>query len=239
MLTVACGSSPDKPAQAPRADAVAEAKPKKSKKRKKRKAKRRVEKPPFPVRCAKKKGECLPPSEWVDKLCDDIYPDLALHLFGPKTPWKRLYMVARAEPFNASGSVSLVGDPMQPGEEVIAVRRRNDGSGKIQIGDTAGYDVFRWNGACATIHDGDFTTERPATVRHAKIEWRRLGLPLRQALQAEPSIGEVYDARHEKCRGKSMGIVSADCEKYDRMLTDEVVRYVRSGGKLPAPTKVP
>jgi len=42
-------------------------------------------------------------------------------------------------------------------------------------------------------------------VRHAKIEWRRLGLPLRQALQAEPSIGEVYDARHEKCRGKSMG----------------------------------
>jgi hypothetical protein len=72
--------------------------------------------PPFPRRCASKKGECLPPPEWVAKLCEDVYPDLALHLFAARTPWKRLYMAARAEPFNASGGASLMGEMMQPGE---------------------------------------------------------------------------------------------------------------------------
>lgn len=189
------------------------------------------------MKCASKKGECLPDPKWVAKLCEDIHPDLALHLFRPEMPWRRLYMLKRAEPFNAYGGVSLVGDPMRPGEELIALRRR-DGGG-LQMSDTAGYDVLRWNGACATIHDGDFSTEPPRTLRHARIEWRRLGLPLRLALEKEPTIGEVYETRREKCRGKSMGRVSEECETYDDLLTEEVVRYVRDGGKLPAPSKVP
>jgi hypothetical protein len=225
LLAAACGSSPEKPAATPTVAAAP-------------KPKRKAKPPPFPQRCASKRGECLPPAEWVKKLCDDIYPDLALHLFAPKTPWKRLYMLARADAFNASGGMSLVGDQMQPGEEVIALRRRNN-DGPLRVGENAGYDVFRWNGACATIHDGDFTTAMPNEVRHSSIEWRRLGLPLRQALEAEPTIGEVYETRHEKCKGKSMGIVSADCEKYDLMLIDEVVRYVKRGGKVPQPTKLP
>jgi hypothetical protein len=194
--------------------------------------------PLFPQRCASRKGECLPPAEWVNKLCDDIYPDLALHLFNPKTPWKRLYMRARADAFNASGGMSLVGDMMQPGEEVIALRRRNN-DGPLRVGENAGYDVFRWNGACATIHDGDFTADAPAEIKHASIEWRRLGLPMRQALEAEPNIGRVYELRHEKCKGKSIGIVSDECEKYDHLLTDQVVEYVRNGGKLPRPSRLP
>jgi hypothetical protein len=229
LLAAACGSSPEKPAATPTVAAVTKPRPK---------PKRKAKPPPFPQRCASKRGECLPPAEWVKKLCDDIYPDLALHLFAPKTPWKRLYMLARADAFNASGGMSLVGDQMQPGEEVIALRRRNN-DGPLRVGENAGYDVFRWNGACATIHDGDFTTTMPNEVRHSGIEWRRLGLPLRQALEAEPTIGEVYETRHEKCKGKSMGIVSADCEKYDLMLIDEVVRYVKRGGKVPQPTKLP
>jgi hypothetical protein len=245
MLALAgCGSAPEKPPETPRSEAKAKHKARKGKsaksgKSRKSKSKRKTEAPPpYPVRCAKKKGECLPPADWVKKLCNDIYPDLALHLFAPSTPWKRLYMTARAEPFNASGGMSLMGDPMRPGEEVIALARRED-SGRIQMGDTAGYDVFRWNGACATIHDGDFTTEEPNEVRHANIEWRRLGLPLRLALEAEPSIGEVYETRHSKCRGKSIGKVSRECVEYDGLLTAEVVRYVRNGGKVPKPTKVP
>ncbi len=227
---VACGSSSEPPPKAPPKVAAAKAK-------RKHKHKRKAP-PPFPLRCASKRGECLPPAEWVQRLCDDIYPDLALHFFAPNTPWKRLYMLARADAFNASGGMSLVGDQMQPGEEVIALRRRNN-DGPLRVGENAGYDVLRWNGACATIHDGDFSTTMPAEVRHASIEWRRLGLPLRQALEAEPTIGHIYETRHAKCKGKSMGIVSADCEKYDIMLIDEVVRYVKRGGKVPQPTKLP
>lgn len=224
----ACGSSAEPPKTPTKVASKSAKKPKHKPK----------EPPLFPNKCASKKGECLPPQDWVKKLCDGIYPDLALHLFQPNTPWKRLYMLARAEPFNASGGMSLMGDPMQPGEEVIALHRRNN-DGALVVGENAGYDVFRWNGACATIHDGDFTSSAPRDPKHAQIEWRRLELPVRLALEADPSIGAVYERRHERCKGKSMGKVSADCEKFDQLLMDVVVFHVRAGGKLPRPTKVP
>jgi hypothetical protein len=101
-------------------------------------------KPRIPRRCAKGKkhrGECVPPPGWVKRLCDDVYPDVALHMFSPGTPWKRLYMLARAEPFNASGGASLLGDKLERGEEVIALKRRSGDEGQIQVGEiNAGYD---------------------------------------------------------------------------------------------------
>jgi hypothetical protein len=185
-----------------------------------------------------KRGECLPPADWVNKLCDNIYPDLALHFFAPKTPWQRLYMTARAEPFNASGGMSLMGDKLEPGEEVIALRRR-DSTAMMSTGENAGYDVLRWNGACATIHDDDFTEDPPRTLRSAPLDWRRLSVEMRQALEAIPEIGEVYEQRHQKCRGKSVGIISDQCELYDKKLSEVVAVKVRGGAKLPKPALLP
>lgn len=232
-LVVACGSAPEKPAAAPtpkpRRVAHAPRKPAR---------KPLAKRPLIPQDCAKKKSLCLPPASWVTRLCDDVYADVALHMFRPGTPWLRLYMRAKAQPFNASGGMSLIGEPMQRGEEVIALRRRNTRSG-MQVSDIAGYDVLRWNGACATIHDGDFTSTSPDEIVNARVEWRELGLELRQLLEARPDIGETYKARRKHCRGHAIGRVSAECEEYDRMLVDDVVRYVRSGAELPKPAKAP
>ena len=200
-------------------------------------------KPHIPTRCAKGKkfnGECLPPPGWVKRLCDDVYPDVALHMFAPGTPWKRLYMLKRAEPFNASGGSSLLGDKLERGEEVIALKRRSDSEGGIQVGDNnAGYDVLRWNGACATIHDGDYESDRPRQIVQSKVEWRRLGLPLRQKLEAQPAISAAYEARRKSCHGFSMGTVTADCETNDKLLMQEVVRYVQTGAELPEASRMP
>lgn len=200
-------------------------------------------KPRIPKRCAKgskHRGECLPPPGWVKRLCDDVYPDVALHMFSPGTPWKRLYMLARADPFNASGGASLLGDKLERGEEVIALKRRKQNEGGIQVGqDNAGYDVLRWNGACATIHDGDYAEDRPSRIVQSKIEWRRLGLPLRQQLEAQPDISAAYEARRKSCKGRSFGKVDGDCEENDRLLMQEIVRYIQSGPELPAATRMP
>jgi hypothetical protein len=199
--------------------------------------------PRIPTRCAKGKkhrNECLPPPGWVNRLCEDVYPDVALHMFKPGTPWKRLYMTARAEPFNASGGSSLLGDKLERGEEVIALKRRSENDGQIQVGDNnAGYDILRWNGACATIHDGDYAEERPSRIVQSKVEWRRLSLPLRQALEAQPSIAAAYEARRKSCHGFSMGRVSADCETNDKLLMEEVVRYIQTGPELPEASRMP
>jgi hypothetical protein len=227
ILTLSCGSTPERPARAPETPA---AKPKV--------AAAKVERSKLPKRCGRRKGECLPPSRWVKRLCEDVYPDVALHMFRPGTPWKRLYMLARAEAFNASGGASLIGEKLEPGEEVIALRRRKNG-GEFQVGDTSGYDVLRWNGACATIHDGDFTTLEPSTVRNPKIEWRTLGLATRLHLEERPEISEAYEARRKSCKGISVGRVSDTCEVDDRRLVDEIVRYVRTGARLPEPARAP
>jgi hypothetical protein len=202
-------------------------------------------KPRIPRRCAKGRknnGECVPPPGWVKRLCDDVYPDVALHMFAPGTPWKRLYMRARAEPFNASGGASLLGDKLERGEEVIALKRRSGEheEGQIQVGEiNAGYDVLRWNGACATIHDGDYAEERPSRIVQSKVEWRRLGLPLRQQLEAQPAISAAYEARRKSCKGFNIGQVSGDCEANDKLLMQEVVRYIQSGPELPAASRMP
>jgi hypothetical protein len=200
-------------------------------------------KPRIPTRCAKGKkhnGECVPPPGWVKRLCDDVYPDVALHMFAPGTPWKRMYMLQRAEPVNASGGSSLIGDRMERGEEIIALRRRSENEGEIQVGENnAGYDVLRWNGACATIHDGEYAEDRPSHIVQSKVEWRRIGLPLRQHLEAQPAIAAAYAARSKSCHGFSMGSVSGDCESNDKLLMQEVVRYIQSGPELPEATRMP
>ncbi len=197
--------------------------------------------PAIPARCARGKkhqAECVPPPGWVVRLCDDVYPDVALHLFSPGTPWKRLYMLASAEPFNASGGASLLGDKLVRGEEVLALRRRNN-DGQVQVGDISGYDVLRWNGACATIHDGDYAEDRPSQILQSKLEWRRLGLPLRQQLEAQPAISAAYEARRKACKGRSFGSVSGDCEENDKLLMEEIVRYIQSGPSLPQAARLP
>lgn len=230
FVLVACGSTP--PPKEPRAA------PKKHKTTAQRKASESLYVNGIPTRCEKRGKECLPPRPWVTSLCDDLHPDVALHMFQPETPWQRFYMLARAVPFNASGGTSLLGDRLEPGEEVIALRRRA-AEGQFQVGDQEGYDVLRWNGACATIHDGDFSREPPRQVRHSKVEWRRLGLDLRLALEEDPDIAEAYEDRRKSCKGVSLGRVSKDCEDNDSRLIEEVVRYVRTGRALPAPAKTP
>jgi len=181
----------------------------------------------------------VPPPGWVKRLCDDVYPDVALNMFKPGTRWQRLYMLARAEPFNASGGASLLGDKLERGEEVIALKRR-DNDGELQVGDNSGYDVLRWNGACATIHDGDFAREPPrGGVMHSKIEWRRLSLDVRKVLEAQPDISAAQNARRKACKGIGIGEVGKDCEVYDRKFMDEIIRYVQDGGKLPKPSRLP
>jgi hypothetical protein len=193
----------------------------------------------LPDHCARGKRECVPPPGWVERLCDDVYPDVALNMFKPGTRWQRLYMLARAEPFNASGGASLLGDKLERGEEVIALKRR-DNEGELQVGDNSGYDVLRWNGACATIHDGDFAREPPrGEIMHSKIEWRRLSLDLRAVLEAQPDISAAQNARRKACKGMSFGEVDKDCEVFDRKFMDEIIRYVQNGGKLPPPSRLP
>jgi hypothetical protein len=188
-----------------------------------------------PDRCASSRGECLPNQNFVRKLCDGVHPDVALYFFRAGSPWQRFYMLAQAKPYNASGGVSLLGELMEYGEEVIALRR-HAGTGEIQIGDQTGYDVLRWNGSCATIHDGDFSNTPPRHKGHSRVEWPKLSDETQQALTLDPTVLATYRDRRNQCKGvTNFGLVSLECISSDHRLVEEIVRYVRSSPSIPEP----
>ena len=233
-VVVGCGSTPEPPAEHAQSEKHASATVSDDAPTQEPAEKQKV----IPWRCRKSKPPCMPPPTFVKRLCQDVYPDVALHMFKPGTPWRRFYMLHNAEPFNASGGASLMGEKMRRGEEVIALLRRNPRNG-VQVSDIAGWDVLRWNGACATIHDGEFSTDAPSNLGHARVEWRSLGLEIRQAFEANSSFEEIYEARRKSCKGISVGRVTAECEENDKLMADEIVRRVRDGFVLPTPAKIP
>ncbi|HLM73190.1 MAG TPA: hypothetical protein VK459_10880, partial [Polyangiaceae bacterium] len=48
-------------------------------------------------------GLCVPPEEWVKRLCGGSFPDVALAMFGKGTPWTRGYLRRTMDAWSASG----------------------------------------------------------------------------------------------------------------------------------------
>ena len=57
----------------------------------------------LPTKCFKGTDPCLPPPKFVERLCADTFPAVALHLFSPKAPWTKGYLKGRVKAWNASG----------------------------------------------------------------------------------------------------------------------------------------
>ena len=185
--------------------------------------------------------DCLPPTQWVSKLCSGVHPEVALHMFRGGSPWKRLYSRAIAPAFNGAGGPSLSEERVMKGEELIALRRNTDAkqstAGDMSMSETAGYDLLRWNGSCVTLHDGEFSSKKPRRRLHAKVDWRSLGDELQSALRADELISRAYSERRKECHGVTLGSVSRKCVEQENSLVSAIVEYVRSGGPLPEPSE--
>lgn len=192
-------------------------------------------------RCKGEPGECLPPAKWVNKLCNGVHPEVALHMFRGGSPWKRVYSRARAPAYNGAGGPSVSDEKVEMGEELIALRRnsgaQSSAAGEMSVGDTAGYDLLRWNGSCVTLHDGEFSEDAPRRQKHARIEWRWLGDEVQIALRNNGLVQRAYVARRKECKGVTFGRVSKKCVEREDSFVGAIVDYVRSGGPLPAPSE--
>lgn len=233
VLLTACGS----PAASPRAASPKDADPK-------HESKLDAQAQPessLPDVCSDESEECMPPSQWVAKLCSGVHPEVALHMFRGGSPWKRVYSRHRAPAYNGAGGPSLSDERIEKGEELIALRRNTEGrassAGEMTVGDTAGYDLLRWNGSCVTLHDGEYSDKPPRRPYHARVEWRWLGDEVRNALQSDGIVRRAYAERRKECKGATIGRVTKRCVECDESLVSAIVDYVRSGGELPAPSE--
>ena len=245
LVLVACGggstpeaSSPDAPAEkasdAPETSDAAAAAPAE-------KGEAAAPSSGIPTACANKGGgTCLPGKAFVQKLCAESYPGVALYMFANSSPWTRAYLRGKVKAWNASGGASDNSSFLEFDEEVLVLVERKADLGGMQVsGAGASYDALRWDGSCVTLSSEEVTLDKPPSPKSAKVEWRFLDDNLQEALRKEEKVNEAFLARRKECKGATSGEVSMKCVKADQKLSDVIVAFLRNGGKLPTPTKVP
>lgn len=178
---------------------------------------------------------CLPPSSFAKKLCDGIYPEMALAIFAKGTPWTRVWLAGDVEAWNASGGRTH--RTLLAFDEEVVVLSRHASSGIVMTGAGASYDVLRWDGTCVSIVEGELTTRRPPTPKPAAVPWNRLDEATRQALLASPKVKLARASFDKACTSAPADTKS--CEKADKAFTRAVVEYVRGGAELPVPSRRP
>src|SRR6185503_13326120 len=201
LLPAACGGAPPPaPAAAPTATAAASAAPDAAKP-----AEDPADKPygKIPTSCdSQTNGVCLPPAEFAKRLCGASYPEVALAMFSKGTPWTRGYLRREVEAWNASGGGPRSSSEKMAFEEevVIVVYRAANTGGMTVSGATGSYDVLRWDGSCASLMGEEVTTRAPLSPKHAKIPWKSLEDPTREALLANEKIGKFAAERKKECK---------------------------------------
>ncbi len=160
-------------------------------------------------------------------------------MFQTGSPWERRYITRKTQAINASGGATMEGW-LEFDEEVLVMRYKKASADGIQVsGSTEVLDALRWDGSCVTLSGEEVTTSKPPSPKSGFITWRHLDENVQEALKEEDKVREGYRVRQKECKGATMGEVTKACEKADKKLSELVFSYVRGGGKLPLPTKLP
>ncbi|HEX2731915.1 MAG TPA: hypothetical protein VHM70_09925 [Polyangiaceae bacterium] len=228
LALVACGET--EPARSPQAASPSEAD---SEARVVQTANEKV-----PSRCVVRKGACMPPIQWAERLCQNgVYQDLALYMFRAGTPWTRFYMRTGLNAVNGWGPT--VAEDLVSQEEVIPINYRRQNETFQVEGSLGTFDVLRWNGSCVTLDVGEVTSVEPSRPKHSRVEWKALSDSMQEALLTDEEVNSVYNARRRECKGASIGRVTKDCEILDGKLVDVIAEHVRRVHTLPEPKETP
>jgi len=193
----------------------------------------------IPKKCHKNADPCLPPPKFVDGLCADTYPAVALHMFAPSAPWAHGYLKGKVKAWNASGGVSDNEAWLEFDEEVVLLRKRGGPQGIQVSGAEGGYDALRWDGSCVTLDASEVTLSAPPRPKAAKVEWRFLDEATQEAMRESENVTQAYRKRRKECKGAVSGTVSKKCVVADAQLSDVIVEHVREGGALGTPERLP
>jgi hypothetical protein len=192
-----------------------------------------------PTECAKSGRLCMPDQKFTKRMCNDSFPSIALYLFGNGLPFTRGYLTRKTEAWNAEGGASD-NTFLEFDEEVLLLAERGSDPNAMQVsGAGGGYMAMRWNGSCVTLAKEEVTLDKPPAPKFAKVEWRFLDDNVQAALRDDKTINTAVQTRRKECKGAVSGDVSLTCVKADDRLTQVVVDYLRKGGKLPVPSKLP
>lgn len=195
-----------------------------------------------PTSCANP-GEkvCVMPEAFAKKLCSGFFPDLALYMFSPSSPWTRAYVNLRQETdaWNSRNGPASDAKLVYDEEVLIVSEQKPDLKGMSVSGVTASYDFLRWDGTCASLTAAEMTFNKPPKPKHPNIPWRSMEDATKAALEKDEKFAKLVTDRRKECKGATIGSVSDKCEKADKLLNAAVVEMIRKGTEIPKPQKRP
>ncbi len=193
----------------------------------------------LPTECIPHGEFCLPPSDFVDRLCEHSHPDAAVYMMGPEQPWTHRYvLVQEAQAINPING--RVGEAkLTFGEEVLILRFRTATSKSgIQVSGTEHYEVLRWDGSCATLEPGEFVEQVPEKQRRFVVPtWKRIGDSYKALLLKETAVADAEARRKTDCKGVGLGR-QPKCYEAMEALNGVIAEVVKGGLKLPPPDAI-
>ena len=192
----------------------------------------------LPTECYTQGELCLPPPDFVDRLCRAAHVGTAIRLFAKSSPFTRAYVRMREV-----RALNLRGGPGSDtnllfAEEVLLLARYG-GSEGVQVSGDGGYDVLRWDGTCATLSSDELVTRVPAPPRHARFAWKYIDDAIQKALLQNEAIRSARAAELKRCRASSDNELSPSCREAAERLNNHVVVAIRKGMDLPHPEYAP
>ncbi len=202
-------------------------------------AKAKAEERVLPTSC-EGSALCTPPIDFAERLCAGVHLEVALHLFAPKTPWKRAYLQRAFKAWHVGGRGEL--RDLRAGEEVIIVKTAQGAAqgGGADLGGQA-FDVLRWDGTCVSLMEDELSFRRPPAAVPANIPWKKLEPAFQSAFAADPQVELSRASQVRICEGaaaeKEPG--KTKCELARRQLSLAIAQSVGRGQKLPPLSSVP
>lgn len=181
---------------------------------------------------------CEMPAEFGERLCAGSQPEVALHLFAPKTPWKRLYLRRSFKAWHVGGRGEL--RELRAGEEVIVVSVPKTSGTGMQIGGQA-FEVLRWDGTCVSLMEDEISTKRPSNAVPANIPWKDLETSYRATFKEEKAIELAQSVQQRLCESPNVDKEpgKSKCELARRHLSLTIAQSVGKGKALPPLSYVP
>lgn len=193
--------------------------------------------PTLPTAC--EPGEiCTLPADFAERLCKGTYPEVALHLFAPKTPWKRVYVRRAFKAWHVGGRGEM--RELRAGEEVIVATMPRAATGGMQIGGQA-FDVVRWDGTCVSLMEDELSFNRPSGAVPANMTWKNLDKVFQAALGADKTIEQLRAQESRLCDSPAAEKEPAKtkCEMAHRQLSSAIAQWVGKGNALPPLASIP
>lgn len=195
----------------------------------------------LPTACANP-GEkvCVLPEAFVKKLCNGFYPDLALYMFSPNSPWTRAYVnIKEADAWNSRSGPASDAKLTYDEEVIVVAEQKPDLKGMSVSGAGSSYDFLRWDGTCASLTAAEMNLNKPPKPKAPPIPWRSIEDETKAALEKDEKFAKLVVDRRKECKGASIGSVSDKCEKADKVLNLAIVEMIRKGVEIPKPKKLP